>query len=164
VRNRVIPRIPHDNDAWHDHCARSDDAKMAVRTRPFSEEIRPMDESMIATHFENIEHRLDRIEQFLPTLASKEELRFEIANAIAPLATKEELRLAIEPLATKEELRLAIEPLATKEELRLAIEPLATKEELHDLRRHMNVLFETLRADIQLLAEHVASLMPRRQN
>jgi hypothetical protein len=32
------------------------------------------------------------------------------------------------------------------------------------LRRHMDVLFETLRADIQLLAEHLASVMPRRQN
>ena len=107
-----------------------------------------MDDVMIATHFENIDRRLDRIEQILPTLATKDELRLAIATAV-------------EPLATKEELRLAVAPLATREELRLAIAPLATKDELHDLRRHMNVLFETLRADIQLLAGHVASLMPR---
>jgi hypothetical protein len=131
----------------------------------FSKEIRPMDDVMIATHFENIDRRLDRIEQILPTLPGREELHV----AIAPLATKVEMRVAIAeavaPLATKEELRTviaeAVAPLATKEELRLAIAPLATKDELHELRRHMNVLFETLRADIQLLAGHVASLMPR---
>jgi len=114
----------------------------------FSKEIRPMDDVMIATHFENIDRRLDRIEQILPTLPGREELHV----AIAPLATKEELRTVIAE---------AVAPLATKEELRLAIAPLATKDELHELRRHMNVLFETLRADIQLLAGHVASLMPR---
>jgi len=91
-----------------------------------------MDDVMIATHFENIDRRLDRIEQVLPTLATKEELR--------------------------------IAQLATKQDLRIAIAPLATKDELHALRRHMDVLFETLRADIQLLAEHLASVMPRRQN
>jgi len=94
-----------------------------------------MDDVMIATQFENIDRRLDRIEQILPTLA-----------------TREELRLAIAPLATREELQL---------EIAKAVEPLATRIEAQELRRHMNVLFETLRADIQLLAGHVASLMPR---
>src|SRR5215831_16691482 len=95
----------------------------------FSEEIRPMDEAMIATHLENIEHRLGKVEQILPTLARKEELRLAIANAVAPLATKEELRLAIAPLATKEELRLAIAE---------AVAPLATKAEVQEFRRHMD--------------------------
>ena len=104
-----------------------------------------MDDVMIATHFENIDRRLDRIEQVLPTLATKEDL-------------------GIARLATEEDLGVAIAPLASKEELRIAIAPLATKDELHALRRHMDVLFETLRADIQLLAEHLASVMPRRQN
>ena len=85
--------------------------------------------------------------------------------ALPTLATKEELRLAIAPLATKEELRLAIVPLATREELHLAIaeavEPLATKTEVQEFRRHMDILLEALRADIQLLAEHVASVMHR---
>lgn len=92
-----------------------------------------MDDVMIATHFENIDRRLDSIEQILPTLA------------------------------TKAELRLAIAPLATKEELRLAIAPLATKVALQEFRRHMDVLLEALRTDIQLLAEHVASAMRRPQ-
>jgi hypothetical protein len=101
----------------------------------FSEEIRPMDDVMIAAHIENTDRRLDKIEQILPTLA-----------------TKEELRLAVAPLATREELRLAIAE---------AIAPLATKAELQDFRRHMDVLLEALRADIQLLAEHVATVMRR---
>ena len=103
-----------------------------------------MDDGMIATHFENIDRRLDRIEQFLPTLATKQELEIEVLR-----------------LATKEDLRLAIAPLATKEELRLAMAPLATKAEAQEFRRHMDILLEALRGDIQLLAEHVASVMRR---
>jgi hypothetical protein len=168
----------------------SDDVKMADRSPPsFSLEMRPMDSAMIDEHLENIDRRLTKLEQILPALATKEELRL----VIEPLATKEELRRAIEPLATKEELRRAIEPLATKEELRLAIEPLATKEDLkayatkedlkayatkedlkayatkYDLReegersrRHMEVLTESLRGDIHLIAEHVASAFSKR--
>jgi len=94
-----------------------------------------MDDTMIAGHLENLDRRLARVEQILPTLA-----------------TKEELRLAIAALATKEELRLAIAPLATKEELR---------EEGERLRRHMDVVGEALRSDIQLLAEHLASVTPK---
>ena len=37
---------------------------------------------------ENVERRVDRIEQILPTLATREDLK----AAIAPLATKAELR------------------------------------------------------------------------
>ncbi len=130
-----------------------------------------MDDAMIATRFENLDRRLARVEQILPTLATKDDLKAlatkeEIRLAIEPLATKEELRLAIEPLATKEELRLAIEPLATKEELRLAIEPLATKEELREefgrVRQHLTILIEHQDDKIQLLIDHVHSLRPRR--
>jgi alkylhydroperoxidase/carboxymuconolactone decarboxylase family protein YurZ len=132
-----------------------------------------MDSDVVATRLENLDQRLARVEQFLPTLATKDELR----EAIAPLATKEELRLAIAeavaPLATKEELRLAIAeavaPLATKEELRLAIAeavaPLATKAELREegerSRRHMDIIGEALRGDVQLLAEHLSVVMSR---
>jgi hypothetical protein len=140
----------------------SDDAKMADRSPPsFLLEKRPMDSAMIDEHLENIDRRLTRLEQILPTLASKPELRF----AIEPLATKEALQLAIAPLATKEDLQLAIAPLATKQELQLAIAPLATKEELREegerSRRYMEVLTESLRGDIHLIAEHVASLSKR---
>jgi hypothetical protein len=103
----------------------------------------------LAVQLENIDQRLNRVEQILPTLATKDdlvatkgELRREIDRAIEPLATKEELRReidrAVEPLATREELRReidrAVEPLATNEKLRReierAVEPLATNEEL----------------------------------
>ena len=99
-----------------------------------------MEDVMIATQIENLDRRLARVEQILPTLA-----------------TRAELQEAIAPLATKAELQEAIAPLATKAELREAIAPLATKEDLAELRRHMNVLNEAVRSDIQLLAEHGAS-------
>jgi hypothetical protein len=118
----------------------------------FSKEIRLMDDVVIDTHLENLDRRLAKVEQILPTLATKKELR----DAIAPLATKDELAAAIALLATKAELAAAIAPLATKEEMRLEI-----REEGERSRRHMDIIGEALRADIQLLAEHVASLIPR---
>src|SRR5262245_16425100 len=48
----------------------------------------------------NLERRLTRVEQILPTLATKTDLE----TAVAPLATKAELAAAVEQLATKEEL------------------------------------------------------------
>jgi hypothetical protein len=127
----------------------------------------------------NIDRRLGRIEQILPTLTTKAELqaaiepratraelqaaieplatKVELQAAVEPLATKVELQAAIEPLATKVELQAAIEPLATKVELQAAIEPLATKVELREegdrTRRHMDIIAESLRDDIRLLAE-----------
>jgi hypothetical protein len=111
---------------------------MAVRSPPsVFKEMRPMDATMIDEHLENIDRRLTRMEQILPTLATKEELK--------TLATKEDLKT-----------------LATKEELQAAVAPLATKEEIRELRRHMDVLHESQRSDIQLIAEHVASARPKR--
>ena len=111
-----------------------------------------MDDAMIAGHLENLDRRLTRMEQILPTLATRDESDAALAAAVAALATKEDLKLAVAPLATKEELRLAIAPLATKEELR---------EEGERSRRHMDIVGEALRSDIQLLAEHVASWTPK---
>ncbi|MEQ1573737.1 MAG: hypothetical protein ABL993_05770 [Vicinamibacterales bacterium] len=39
----------------------------------------------------NLDHRVSTIEQILPTLATKDDLQ----NAVAPLATREEMRTAI---------------------------------------------------------------------
>lgn len=77
-----------------------------------------MDNAMIATHLEHLDRRLTRVEQILPTLATKDDLR--------TLATKDELRREI-------------------------------REEGERSRRHMDVIAESLRSDIQLIAEHVAS-------
>jgi ABC-type uncharacterized transport system ATPase component len=70
----------------------------------------------------------------LPTLATKEELR----------TTEGKLRLAIAE---------AVAPLATKAELRA---------EGERSRLHMTMLIEHQDSKIQLLAEHVLSVMPKR--
>jgi hypothetical protein len=97
----------------------------------------------------NIDRRLDRVEQILPTLASKDEL----AAAIAPLATKEELRAAIAPLATREEMHTAIQA---------AVAPLATKQALEEAfqrsRSESRAFHEDLKNDIRLLGEGIVSV------
>ena len=92
-----------------------------------------MDDAVIQTHLENLDRRLARVEEILPTLATKEELR----AAVAPLATREELR-------------------QTREELRREI-----RDDGERSRRHMDVLIEAQRGDIQLLAEHLSVVMSR---
>jgi len=110
-----------------------------------------MDQPELVESVKKIDLRLEGIEQFLPTLATKDELRAQA------LASKEDLRAAVALLATKEELRAAVALLATKEELRAAVAPLATRAELHEeserTRRHSQVLFESLRDDIRIVAE-----------
>ena len=96
----------------------------------------------------NLDDRVERIEQILPTLATKDDLQ----AAIAPLATKVELRAAIEPLATKAQL------LDTKAELRTAI-----TESEYRMRTYFDVIAESLRDDIQLIATAVATLSQRGQ-
>ena len=107
----------------------------------------------------NLDVRVDRIEQILPTLATKDDLQ----AAIEPLATKAELQAAIEPLATKAELRAAVEPLATKTELReLRSEVLTTiAESERRMRTHFDVVTESLRDDIKLIAAAFESLAER---
>jgi len=128
---------------------------MAVRSPPsVFKEMRLMDATMIDEHLENIDRRLTRIEQILPSLATKAEFQtLATKDALKTLATKAEL----ETLATKEDLKT----LATKQELKT----LATKEELREegerSRRHMDVIAESLHADIQLIAEHVVSARPK---
>ncbi|HEY6508484.1 MAG TPA: hypothetical protein VIY56_10760 [Vicinamibacterales bacterium] len=89
---------------------------------------------------ENIDRRLSNVEQTLPTLATKEELR----AAVAPLASRDEMHSAI---AT------AVAPLATKDQVRA---------EAEQTRRHFDVVAESLRTDIRLIAEghvHVTGRM-----
>jgi hypothetical protein len=156
---------------------------MAVRWPPFFAEMRPMDDAVIATHLENLDRRLARIELILPTLATKDELKtLASKDQLKTLATKDDLKTLatkadLKTLATKAELKTLatkaeLKTLATKDELKT----LATKEELRSLgtelrqeireegkrsRRHMDIIGEALRSDIQLLSEHVASSRPR---
>ena len=71
---------------------------------------------------ESVERRVDRIEQILPTLATREDLK----RAIAPLATKADLR-----------------------------------EFEQRLRTHFDVVTDSLRDDIRLVAEAVVPLSER---
>ena len=104
-----------------------------------------MDGRTMEEVLDNLNRRVDRIEQILPTLATKDDLQ----KAIAPLATKEELRNAVAGLATKEELRNAVAGLATKEEVRA---------EGERTRAHFDAVAERLEEQIRLLAEGLLSL------
>jgi hypothetical protein len=125
-----------------------------------------MDAKPLDVVIRNIDIRLERVEQFLPTLATKDTLgeavaklatKHELGEAVAKLATKDELREAVAKLATKDELREAVARLATKDELREAVAQLATKAELREegdrTRRHFDVVAERLEGQIRFLAE-----------
>ena len=123
-----------------------------------------MDADRMEAAIENIDTRLARVEQILPTLATREALR----EGIAPLATREQMRAAIQsavasavaPLATRDELHAAIQaaiaPLATRAEMYAAI-----KEEGERSRRHTDVLIEDVRDDNRLILEHLIALSAR---
>ena len=81
-----------------------------------------MSTGQMARRVEYVERRVDRVEQIPPTLATREDLE----AAIAPLATRAELREVEERL-----------------------------------RRHFDVVTESMRDDIRLLAEVVATLAER---
>jgi hypothetical protein len=102
----------------------------------------------------NLNERATAIEEFLPTLATKQDLRDEVAM----LATKENLRDEVAKLATKENLRDEVAKLATKENLRDELARLATKEDVADARRYALMLNEATRDDIRLLAEHMVAM------
>ena len=85
-----------------------------------------MSNRQMEQRLENVEPRVDRIEQILPTLATREDLK----AAIAPLATKAELRAAI-------------------------------AESEQRMRTHFDVVAESLRDDIRLVAEAVVALSER---
>ncbi len=127
-----------------------------------------MNDTMIATHLENLDHRLAgveqillqsveprlaRVEQILPTLATKDDLK--------TLATKDELKA----LATKDELHAAVALLATKDELHAAVALLSTKEEMREegerSRRHMSMLIEHQESTIELIAEHLSIVLSK---
>ena len=91
--------------------------------------------------FGNVERRIDRIEQILPTLATRDDLR----AAIAPLATKAELRAAIGE--SEQRMRAHVADAISASEQRM--------------RTHFDVVAESLRDDIRLVAEAVAALSER---
>lgn len=98
-----------------------------------------MDVQPLEQVIRNVDMRLTRVEQILPTLATKAELHDAIAAAIAPLATKAELAEAIAPLATKAEMR----------------------EEGARTHRHFDVVAERLEGHMRLLAEGQVALQEK---
>ncbi len=88
-----------------------------------------------------VERRVDRIEQILPTLATRDDLK----AAIAPLATKAELRAAIGE--SEQRMRAHVADAVCASEQRM--------------RTHFDVVAERLRDDIRLVAEAVATLLER---
>ena len=88
----------------------------------------------------NLERRLSAVEQILPTLATKEDLK--------AFATKEDLKA----FATKEDLKEALKSYATRVEM---------EEKFEEARRFALVLHEDLKSDIALIAEHLADVMTR---
>jgi hypothetical protein len=113
-----------------------------------------MAEEQLVELVKNVDARLTRVEQFLPTLATREELHTAIQAAIAPLATRAELQAAIAPLATQEELHAGLQ--AVIDLLKAEI-----KEEGERSRRYTNVMIEDLRNDNRLILEHLIALSAR---
>ena len=95
----------------------------------------------------NIDLRLTNVEQILPTLATKEDLK--------PFVTKEDLKEALTAYATKDDLSA----LATKEEIQVL------RQEMKDLhseaKRHAKVLFEATQEKLEIIASHVADISQR---
>lgn len=105
----------------------------------------------------------------------------DLRAAIAPLPTREEMYAAFAPYPTREEvreeirqeIRAALVPYPTREEMRqeirAALVPYPTREEMRAeireegdrTRRHFDVLIESVRDDIRLLAEGLAALHHR---
>jgi len=113
-----------------------------------------MAEEQLTELVRNVDARLTRVEQYLPTLATREEVHAAIQAAVAPLATREELHAAIQA---------AIAPLATREELRVGLDELRAeiKAEGERSRRYTDVLIEDLRDDNRLILEHLTALSAR---
>jgi hypothetical protein len=108
---------------------------------------------MTASEMEDVLKTLDlrtsRIEQILPTLATKDDLKaFATKDDLKAFATKEDLKA----YATREDLKA----LATKEELQAVKKEL--QEAIQEVDRHAKVMYESVKSDTQMIAEYVASM------
>lgn len=127
----------------------------------------------VKAEFKKLDERLGRVEQILPTLATKDDLKaFATKDDAKAFATKDDLRqerrelnAVIATLATKDDLRA----FATKDDLQeqrreldAVISTLATKAEMggfeERIRRHFDVVAESLRDEMRLGFEgHIAT-------
>jgi hypothetical protein len=124
----------------------------------FAEETPMMTRTEMEDVLRNLDRRVERIEQILPTLATKEDLKaFATKEDLKAFATKEDLKA----FATKDDLQAY----PTKDDLREALRKYATKDDLRaglqEVMAHTRMLYEQTREDIQLLATHVADISQR---
>jgi hypothetical protein len=108
----------------------------------------------VKAQFKILDDRLARVEQFLPSVATKDDLAQTRSELCAALASKEDLKAErreldadIATLATKEDLR------AERRELDAVIATLATKEDLKAGRRELDGVIATLATKEDLKAE-----------
>ena len=92
---------------------------------------------------QNTEHRVDRIEQILPTLATRD----HVSDAIT--ASEKRMRTHVSDAIT-----------ASEQRMRTHVSDAITASEQRT-RTHFDVVAESLRADIRLVAEAVAVLSER---
>ncbi len=104
---------------------------------------------MTATEMEdvlkNLDRRLTNVEQILPTLATKDDLKaFATKDDLTAFATKDDLKA----FATKEDLKAY----ATRQEM---------KELFAEAKRHALILFEQTQEKLEIIATHVADMSQR---
>jgi uncharacterized protein YicC (UPF0701 family) len=133
----------------------------------FFKEIRLMDDETLTGHFKNLDLRVGGVQQILqqnvgPRLTSMES---RLSNVEARLSTVDGR------LSTVDGRLSNVEATLSKVDGRLSnveqiLPTFATKEDLNEgldrSRRHMDVIAESLRDDIQLIAENLAALMSKR--
>jgi hypothetical protein len=96
-----------------------------------------IDQNEIEVQIKNIDERTARIEQILPTLATKDDLK--------AFATKDDLKA----FATRDDLKA----FATKDDLKGFATMESVREEGERTRRHFDVVAEKLKQDIALVVE-----------
>lgn len=100
-----------------------------------------MEQHEIETHIKNVAGRTERMEQILPTLATKEDLKsFATKEDLKACATKEDLK----GYATKEDLKVY----PTRNEVKTMIQ-----EDGERTRRHFDVVAEEIRASVEKIAK-----------
>jgi hypothetical protein len=98
-----------------------------------------MDQLEVEGLIKDLNTRTKRIEQILPTLATKQDVA-DVRNDLAAFATKEDLKA----FATKDDLKA----FPTRDEVKLLIE-----EEGKRTRRHFDVVAEGLKESIKVIAD-----------
>jgi hypothetical protein len=121
-----------------------------------SRRVGPMTLTKLESVVKNLNTRVDRVEQFLPTLATKQDL---LATQRDLDATQQDLVATQRDLVTsQQELRaeLRAEMRATRQELLQAMSALEER-----LRSQMLMLHEDARSENRLLAEHLDAAIER---